>query len=191
MLQGPANAMKYCSECGAKVAFHARGRGSVSRFVCTACRRIFFQDPRLAAGCIAEWDGQILLCRRAIAPAHGLWGLPAGFVADGESVSAAAIRETLEEANVAVEIHQPFALFHIPHANQLRVIYLARLLDNHFKAGPETIEARLFEESQVPWNDLAFTTTHDALRRYFQDRASGSFGFFVADIVSFESSAIA
>jgi len=179
--------MKYCSECGAKVVFNSRGGGATPRYVCTACRRIFYQSPRLAAGCVAEWERQILLCRRAIAPAHGLWGLPAGFVADGESVSAAAIRETLEEANVAVKIQQPFALFHIPHANQLRVIYLARLLDNQFKPGPETVEARLFEESQVPWNDLAFTTTHNALKRYFQDRASGSFGFFVAEIVSFES----
>lgn len=178
--------MKYCSECGNKVAFQKRARGAVSRFLCTACRAVFYQSPKLAAGCIADWDGEILLCRRANAPAQGLWGFPAGFVADGESVSAAATRETLEEANVAVEIQRPYALFHIPHANQLRVIYLARLLDNHFKTGPETLEVKLFAESQVPWSDLAFTTTHNALKRYFQDRASGTFGFFFADIVSFE-----
>ena len=183
--------MKYCSECGGKVVSYRHGRSAIPRCVCTVCRTIFYQSPRLAAGCIAEWNRQVLLCRRAVAPAHGLWGLPAGFVADGESVGAAAIRETLEEANVAVEIQRPYALFHIPHANQLRVIYLARLLDNHFKPGSETAEVRLFEETEVPWNDLAFTTTHNALRRYFQDRASGIFGFFFADIVSFESNVIA
>ena len=179
--------VKYCSECGHKVIVEQLPLVPMSRFACTVCRAVFYQSPRLAAGCIAEWEGKILLCRRAVDPARGRWGLPAGFVAAGESTSAAAVRETLEEANVAVNIVQAYALFHVPHANQLRVIFLAQLLDNKFKPGTETLEARLFEEAEMPWDDLAFATTGNALTKYFRDRAAGDFGFFFADIVQIDA----
>jgi ADP-ribose pyrophosphatase YjhB (NUDIX family) len=175
--------MKYCSECGNKVTFQDLPLVPMSRFVCTTCRAVFFHSPRLAAGCIAEWEGKILLCRRAVEPARGRWGLPAGFVTAGESTSAAAARETLEEANVAVEIQHAYALFHVPHADQLRIIFLARLLSDQVTPGAETLEAQLFEEAQVPWNDLAFATTRNALTKYFRDRAAGQLAFFFADIV--------
>jgi ADP-ribose pyrophosphatase YjhB (NUDIX family) len=179
--------MKYCSECGHKVVLEKSPLVPMSRFVCTACRAVFYQSPRLAAGCIAEWKGRILLCRRAVEPARGRWGLPAGFVVPGESTRIAAARETLEEANVAVEIQRAYALFHVPHANQLRVIFLARLLDDKFTPGAETLEVRLFEEADVPWDDLAFATTGNALSKNFRDRAAGDLGFFFADIVQVEA----
>lgn len=175
--------MKYCSECGSAVARVPQQGRAPSRFVCKACDAVFFRAPRLATACIAEWERKILLCRRAVAPEHGQWELPAGFVASGESISAAAVRETLEEANVEVVIERPYALLHIPHADQLRVVYLARLLAIDFKRGPETSEARLFDEREIPWEQLAFATTRDTLRRYFADRRAGVLGFFFAEIV--------
>ena len=175
--------MKYCSECGGKVVFRDSALGAMSRFVCTACSSIFHQSPRLAAGCLAEWNGRILLCRRAVQPEWGMWGLPAGFIADGESTAAAAARETLEEAGVPVELRAPYALLHIQSTGQLRVIYRARLLDDRFTLGPETLEARLFDEGEIPWEDLAFATTRYALQRYFADCKTGSFALFFADIV--------
>ena len=175
--------MKYCSECGGKVAFRDSVLGAMPRFVCAACGSIFHQSPRLAAGCLAEWKGKVLLCRRAVQPEWGMWGLPAGFIADGESTSAAATRETLEEAGVEVEMDGPYALLHIQSTGQLRVIYRARLLDDRFTIGPETLEARLFDEAEIPWDELAFATTRYALQRYFVDRKKGSFGLFFADIV--------
>lgn len=176
--------MKYCSECGGSVALLPRQRGVPWRFVCRACDAVFFVTPKLATACIAQREGKVLLCRRAVDPERGRWELPAGFVASRESVSAAAVRETLEEANVKVEIDRPYALIHIPHVDQLRVIYLARLVDIDFKSGPETSEVRLFDEEEVPWEHLAFATTRDTLRRYFADRRSGVLGFFFAEIVS-------
>ncbi|HTS21264.1 MAG TPA: NUDIX hydrolase [Casimicrobiaceae bacterium] len=175
--------MKYCSECGGKLALHEGALGAMSRFICTACGSVFHQSPRLGAGCLAEWDGKILLCRRAVQPEWGMWGLPAGFVAIGESTQAAATRETLEEAGVAVELRKPYALLHIQATGQLRIIYLARLLDDRFEPGPETLEAKLFAEAEMPWDQLAFATTRFALRRYFSDRVLGAFPLFFADIV--------
>jgi len=128
----------------------------------------------------------VLLCRRGVYPGYGQWSLPAGFIEVGETGARGALREALEEANVAVAVERPYALFHIAHVNQVHVVYLARLLDGHFRAGSETLEARLFAEEEVPWSELAFATTRDALRQYFVDYRSGDFGFHFADVVPFE-----
>lgn len=176
--------MKYCCECGSKVRL-SRLAAEGMRYVCTGCGRVLYQSPRLAAGCIAAWEDRILLCRRAVEPGYGLWGLPSGFVETKETAAKGAARETLEEVNVAVEIERPHALFHIPHMNQMVVLFLGRLLDSRFEAGGETLEAKLFREEDVPWAELAFTTTRDALRQYFEDRRDGAFGFHFADIVPF------
>jgi ADP-ribose pyrophosphatase YjhB (NUDIX family) len=178
--------MKYCSECGNRVAFERAAHGMLPRFVCTVCSTIFHQSPKLAAGCIARQDGRILLCRRAVPPGYAQWELPAGFIATGESATVTAAREVLEEANVRVEIERLYAILHIPRINQVRLIYLARLLDNGFKPGPETLEARLFDEAQIPWDSLAFATTRDTLNHYFQHRADDTDGVFYADILPFE-----
>ena len=175
--------MKYCSECGGTVTFERRARDEAWRFVCKTCPAVFYQTPKLAAACIANWEDRILLCRRGVEPERGCWELPAGFVAGGETVSAAAKRETLEEANVEVEIERPYALIHVAHVNQIRVVYLARLCSCEFSIGAETLEVSLFDEDQIPWEALAFATTRDTLRRYFADRKAGVFGFFFAEIV--------
>ncbi|HUJ01806.1 MAG TPA: NUDIX hydrolase [Usitatibacter sp.] len=178
--------MKFCSECGSKVIARSGPNGAPTRFVCTACRASFFQDPRLSAGCIAEWQGRILLCRRAVDPGEGLWELPSGFIADGETVESGALREVLEEAGATVAIRRPYALLHMPRVNQMRVIYLAQLLDDRVEAGIETLEVRLFEEGEVPWNEIAFASTRTALKRYFTERKSGILGFFFAEILPFD-----
>ena len=64
-------------------------------------------------------------------------------------------------------------------------MFRARLFDGDFRIGPETAEARLFGEFDIPWEKLAFTTTRETLKYYFADRKQGSFGFHFSDIVSF------
>ncbi len=175
--------MKYCSECGAKVVLEQRRRPRAWRFVCKTCGAIFYQPPKLAAACLAEWQDQILLCRRAVDPERGRWELPAGFVMSKETVAAAAAREMLEEAGVEVDIDRPYALLHVAHENQMRLVYLARLRSTSFKPGAETLEARLFHERELPWDTIAFATTRDTLRRYLIERKEGTLAFFFAEIV--------
>ncbi|MBS0325518.1 MAG: NUDIX hydrolase [Proteobacteria bacterium] len=175
--------MKYCSECGAPVVLQRQRSAHAWRYVCETCRIVFYQAPRLAAACIAEWEHRILLCRRAVEPEFGCWELPAGFVASGESAAAAARRETLEEAGVGVSIDRPYALLHIPSVNQFRVVYLACLLDTTFRTGAETSDARLFAEHEIPWEKVEFATTRDTLRHYLAERREGKLGFFFAEIV--------
>jgi ADP-ribose pyrophosphatase YjhB (NUDIX family) len=179
-------AMKYCCECGAPVAL-SRPRGkALVRYVCEGCRRVYYHSPRLVAGCIAASDDSVLLCQRGVEPGYGLWNLPSGFVEMPERAPGGAAREALEEANVAVDVERLYALFHIPHINQTLLVYLARLLDAQVVAGPETLAARLFKEAEVPWDQLAFATTQNALQRYFEDRRNGDFGFHFAEIVPFD-----
>ena len=155
---------------------------SLPRSVCDACGEIHYQNPKLVVGAIAEWDGRLLLCRRAIEPRYGYWTLPAGFMENGETTGQAASRETLEEAGARIELGEPFAMLSIPQVNQVHLFYRARLLDLDFKPGEESLEVALLTESAVPWKDIAFRTVGVTLQHYFADRAGGRFGFHAGDI---------
>ena len=169
--------MNYCTKCGAEVVLRVPEGDSRPRHVCPRCGEIHYLNPRLVIGCIAEWDERILLCRRAIEPRCGLWTLPAGFMENGESTAQAALRETAEEACARVAIEQLFALVSIPHIDQVHLFYRARLLDAGFGAGEESLETMLFDETSLPWDQLAFPSVAFCLEAYFRDRRAGAFGF--------------
>ncbi len=121
------------------------------------------------------WDGQVLLCRRAIAPRLGYWTLPAGFMENGETLAQAAARETEEEANARIGDLQLYTLFDLPHISQVYLFFRAELLDLDFSAGDESLEVRLFDEAEIPWSELAFPTIGRTLECYFSDRREGCF----------------
>ena len=176
--------MKFCSNCGAPVALRVPPGDTLPRHVCDACHTIHYQNPRLVVGCIAEWEDRILLCRRGIEPRYGLWTVPAGYMENGETTFEGAIRETLEEASARVEIGPLYALYNIPHISQVYVLFRARLLHNDVKPGLETLEARLFAESDIPWESIAFATVRNTLRQYYADRRSGEYRFHMGTIES-------
>jgi ADP-ribose pyrophosphatase YjhB (NUDIX family) len=167
--------MKYCTQCAAAVEFRIPPGDTLPRYVCPNCGVIHYVNPKLIVGCIAQWQGEILLCRRAIEPRLGLWTLPAGFMENGETTKQAALRETLEEACARVDIDALFALISVPAINQVNVFYRASLVDTDFCAGPESLETRLFTEADIPWDQLAFRSIARCLEIYFADRRSGAF----------------
>ena len=168
--------MKYCSTCGSdQIEFRIPEGDSLPRYICAACGAIHYQNPKVVVGCLPEWQGQVLLCRRAIEPRHGLWTVPAGFLENGETVVAGAARETLEEACARVEVLAPYTMISLPHISQVYLIFRARLLDREFRAGAESLEVRLFDEHEIPWETLAFRTVTRTLRNYFLDRKTGTF----------------
>ena len=174
--------MKYCAECGAAVEFRIPVGDSLPRHVCGQCATIHYLNPKLVVGCVGEWQGRILLCRRAIEPRLGLWTLPAGFMENGESTTQAALRETFEEACARIEIDDLFALINVPYINQVHLFYRGRLLDTDFAAGSESLETALFSEQDIPWQDLAFRSVARCLKAYFADRRSGQFAFHEDDL---------
>ncbi|HEX7954710.1 MAG TPA: NUDIX hydrolase, partial [Burkholderiales bacterium] len=168
--------------CGAPVELRVPSGDTLPRYVCTNCGIVHYENPKMVVGCIPEWENRILLCRRAIEPRHGLWTVPAGFMENQETTAEGAVRETLEEANARVEVLGLYALFNIPHINQVYMLFRARLLDLDFSAGAETLETRLFDETEIPWEEIAFITVRRTLRHYFDDRRSGEFRFHMGTI---------
>jgi len=165
--------MKFCAECGGRVSLRTPPGDHLPRHVCEACGAIHYRNPRLVVGCVPEFDGRILLCKRAIEPRLGYWTVPAGFMENGETLQQAAARETQEEALADVEIGSLLAIVHVLHAEQVHVFFRARLRAAEFGPGHETLEARLVAPEEIPWEDIAFPSTELALRRYLEDRAAG------------------
>ncbi len=116
----------------------------------------------------------MLLCLRAIEPRRGLWTLPAGFLENGETLAAGAVRETLEEANARVAIGDLYTMISLPHISQVYMMFRARLVDLDFGPGAESLDVRLFHEDEIPWEELAFRTIGRTLRNYFLDRKLGT-----------------
>ena len=175
--------MKYCSVCGAEVRVGIPDGDNRPRHICDQCGTIHYHNPKVVAGCIAHWDDRILMCRRAIEPRLGLWTVPAGFLENGETTYEGAMRETLEEANARVEIDDLFVTVNLPHINQVYMLFRGRLLDLDFSPGEESLETELLDESELPWDRMAFPTVSEALKLYLADRRKGHFPVHMLDIV--------
>ncbi len=175
--------MKYCSQCGSKLAYRIPEDDDRARFICDACQTIHYENPKMVVGCIPTWKNRILLCRRSIEPCYGKWTIPAGFYEQGETVEAGAKRELYEEARATVEFLEPYAFYNIPRISQVYMIFRGPLKDNNFRPGHESLDALLFREHEIPWDDLAFTVVKEVLRRYYKDLLNGAFPFYMGDIV--------
>jgi ADP-ribose pyrophosphatase YjhB (NUDIX family) len=178
--------IQHCRQCGASVVYRLPDDGDTKpRAVCSACSTVHYENPLNVVGTVPVWGpdgGQVLLCLRNIEPRRGKWTLPAGFMELGETTAEGAHRETIEEAGAVIELGPLFTLMNVARVGQVHLYYRARLLSEQFAPGIETIEARLFTEEQIPWDDIAFRTVRETLERYFSDRRQGTFGFHTIDI---------
>jgi len=165
--------MNFCNQCGAKVAFRVPPGDHLPRYICDSCGTIHYQNPRLVVGCVPEYEGKILLCRRAIEPRRGFWTVPAGFMENGETLQQAAARETYEEALAQVEVGSLLAVVHVTHAQQVHVFFRATMTAPEHGAGIESLEATMVDPKDIPWADIAFPSTEFTLKRYLEDRAAG------------------
>ena len=177
-----ARSFKHCKACGAEVRYLVPADDNRERAVCTVCANVHYENPLNVVGTLPVWGDQVLLCRRNIEPRYGFWTLPAGFMEMGETAAEGALRETVEEAGARVEMQGLYTVLNVVRVGQLHLFYRARLLDTDFAPGPESIEAKLFAEVDVPWDELAFRTVRETLLRYFDDRKRGQFDVHCADI---------
>lgn len=165
--------MKFCSNCGHAVVLRVPAGDSHPRHVCDNCGTVHYINPRNVVGTIPVWGDKILLCKRAIEPRHGYWTLPAGFMEMGETTTQAASRETLEEAGAHVQVGELFSLFNVPHIHLVYLFYLAKLDAPDIAPGIESLDVKLIDEADVPWDELAFPVVVHTLRDFFADRAAG------------------
>ncbi len=167
--------MRFCTACGQPTQEEIPLGDHKVRQVCTQCKTIHYVNPKVICGALAIWEDKVLLCRRAIEPRYGLWTLPAGYMELFETMEQGAARETREEAEAEVEIEQLYCMYNIPRIGQIYVLFKSKLIEGQFGAGDETIESKLFEEHEIPWDDLAFPSVERTLKHYFEDRKTNTF----------------
>ncbi|WP_295855271.1 NUDIX hydrolase [uncultured Xylophilus sp.] len=167
--------IRHCRNCGTAVVHRLPDDGDLrERAVCPACGTVHYQNPLNVVGTVPYLGDRVLLCKRNIEPRWGKWTLPAGFMELGETVADGARRETDEEAGAQIVIEGLFSIVDVVRVGQVHFFYRARLLSEVFDPGHETIEARLFSEDEIPWDEIAFHTVRDTLRRYFDDLRRGA-----------------
>ncbi|MBB3697900.1 zinc ribbon domain-containing protein [Flammeovirga yaeyamensis] len=162
--------MNFCSQCGSdQLQFIVPEGDHKQRFVCDNCGTIHYQNPRIIAGCLPVFEGKILLGKRAIDPRKGYWGLPAGFLENGETPEDGALRELFEETLAKGHIKHLQSVFSLPQFNQVYLIYLVDLVSDEVGPTSETLESKLFEVKDIPWEDIAFESTTFALEEYLKN----------------------
>ena len=136
----------------------------------------------MVVGALCVRDNKILMAKRNIHPRKGYWTLPAGFMENAETVKVGALRETFEETGSEAKVKMPYTMFSLPHINQIHFFYLADLLDENYGPTSESMEVKLFDESEIPWDELAFQTVKRTLEFYIQDKKNTTFSFREEDI---------
>jgi len=179
--------MRFCSECGHGVALRWVAADHRMRLVCDDCGTTHYENPRIVVGCFVSWREQLLLCRRALAPARGLWTVPSGYLECGESLAEAAARETLEETGVVItaDALELSCVVNLPTICQVLVFFRAELVGERpvLHRGPESLEVALFPETNLPTDQLAWPDTMgDSPQRFLREMRSGDFKIRIADV---------
>ncbi len=167
--------INFCSNCGGKVHVSVPPMDNLPRHICGDCGQIHYQNPKVIVGTLPVFEGKVLLCQRAIEPRLGYWTLPAGFLENHETAFAGAKRETQEESGAEYNQSQLYRIYDIPRISQIYIMYIAQLAHATLDPGEESLSARLFEESEIPWDSLAFPIMNDILKDFFIDRQKGAF----------------
>ncbi|MFT5219239.1 MAG: ADP-ribose pyrophosphatase YjhB (NUDIX family) [Planctomycetota bacterium] len=160
--------MKFCSQCGNAVQLKVPDDDNRERYVCDHCDIIHYQNPNNVCGVILTSGSKVLLCKRAIEPRHGRWTLPGGFMENNETVSEAAAREAMEEANAQSGALQLFGVFSMPYISQVHLMFHGDLLSDDVSPGVESLEVALFEQRDIPWDDLAFPVIRHSLELFYE-----------------------
>ena len=169
--------MNFCTSCGSKVELRIPEGDDKPRYVCSKCKTIHYSNPKMVVGALVEYEGNLLMCRRAIEPQYGKWTLPAGYLENGESVAQCAIRETQEEAGAEIVGLNPYLLLSLPSVNLLYFMFRARLKGQSFHPGLESLETALISPDKIPWHDLAFGSMKETLKNYCSDLKQETFPF--------------
>jgi ADP-ribose pyrophosphatase YjhB (NUDIX family) len=159
--------VRFCPLCGGELAQRTVLPDRKRHKVCARCGFVYFLGPKLVAGCFVVERGRVLLLRRGIEPALGRWTFPGGFVDAGETPAETALRETVEEVRMTVRLGRVLGVYADPaHPLHAVIVYLAEPGADGPSLSAEAIEVRYFAPDELPWDELAFVTTRDALTEW-------------------------
>jgi ADP-ribose pyrophosphatase YjhB (NUDIX family) len=160
---------RFCPSCGGALEPRLLKTGDPLRLVCAGCGFVLYLDPKVAVGTIiTAADGKVVLVRRAIEPGYGLWVFPGGYVDRGEEVTAAARREAREEAGLEIRLDGLVNIYSYPGRPLIIIVYSASIVSGDLCVDEECLEARLFSRDEIPWDQLAFRSTQEALHDYYE-----------------------
>lgn len=166
----PRERFRFCPRCGKELVERTVKQGDPPRLVCPGCQFVFYLNPKVAACAIFQVGGRIVLLKRGIEPSYGKWVFPGGFVNQGEDPRAAAVREVREEVNLDVRVRRLLNVYGYAAYPVLVIVYCAEVVGGELAARDETLEVRTFAVEEIPWSELAFPSTRDALREYMESR---------------------
>jgi len=162
---------RFCPRCGNPLDSRVIKAGEPPRLVCRACAFVFFLDPKIATGVVFSYDGGILLAQRAIHPGYGKWVFPGGYVDRGETLEAAALREVREESGLVVRLTRLLGAYSFPDNPVIVLAYAGDVTGGALKIDEESLAVRSFPPAEIPWGQLAFPSTVQALRDYLRLRS--------------------
>ncbi len=165
-LHAPDAPFRYCPRCGEGLKPRRMKPDGPELRACPSCSFVHYHDPKVATGTLFTLDGGIVLVQRAIPPSYGKWVFPGGFVDRGERLEAAAIRETREEVNLDVRIDRLLNVYSYEDSAVVIVAYAAHVVGGELQAKDEALDVKVFHPAQIPWEELAFRSTQDAIREY-------------------------
>jgi len=180
--------MKFCSECGSRIAVHGQMLEGQRRYACEACGTTHYANPRVIVSCIVCWNNGILICRRSQEPARGKWTVPAGFLECGETLEECAVRELAEETGVIVD-PSTLDLYSITNMTALEQVAVAFRVtvtaEPHPRPGPECLDVAFMSETDIATTDFAWRRSMgDSLDRLFGEMGSGNFTIKLATLGS-------
>jgi ADP-ribose pyrophosphatase YjhB (NUDIX family) len=162
-----AHRYRFCPVCGGALERRLLKASEPERLVCLRCGFVFYIDPKIAVGTIIRSPSdRIVLVRRAIDPGYGKWVFPGGYVDRGEPLTAAAIREAREECGLEVRLDGLVNIYSYAGRAPVIVVYAATAVGGTLSADDECLESAEFDPDAIPWDNLAFASTHDGLRDY-------------------------
>jgi NADH pyrophosphatase NudC (nudix superfamily) len=175
---------KFCSECGAPLQLRWVEADLRDRLVCTVCGSIRYQNPKVLVVVMITCGSRLLLCRRALKPAAGLWSAPAGFMEEGETLEQAAAREALEETGVSVDpdnliLH---TIANLPSISEVYVTFRGTVVNSDVRCGPECLDVAFFDEREIPWHALAYPAMTGFLRMFFRELNTNQFGVHLGHV---------
>ncbi len=163
--------LKFCSRCGAPLTYGPLPTEDRDRLACDACGFIAYVNPRMVVSTLPVMpSGDLVLIKRGIEPAYGAWAQPGGFLEIDETAQEGAVRETLEETGLQVELSGIVGVYSRPQAAVVVVCWEASVVSGEARRSAETLEVRSFAPPAIPWPHLAFQTTAWALRDWLRPR---------------------
>ena len=163
-------AYRYCPHCGGTLEARLLKAGEPERLVCTVCGFVFYMDPKVAVGTIiTDESNRVVLVRPAIDPGYGKWVYPGGYVDRGEEVTTAAVREAREECGLDVRLERLVNVYSYSGRSPVVVVYSATVIGGCLGCDDESLEVRFFDAAEIPWEELAFRSTREALTEFFKN----------------------